>query len=116
MIKGLQFRITSKELNEHLVARAGYHRERADSKEAELPQLKETLSKIKNTKPALHISGKSAANYQMDPDSPIEELETDIRNHRNSALSFDFMAQHLFEEDYDLNESDFIRLELLRRY
>ena len=115
MIKGLRFLSTSEELKNRLVARAKYHDERAAEKEAELPNLRETLGRIKATKPTTSVSNKTMSNYQLDPDAPIEELEKDIKNHRNSGASFQYMADHLFSEDYDLEENDLIRLEILRR-
>ncbi len=115
MIKGLRFKLTAAELKERLTKRAEYHTERASEKEQELPNLRSTLEKIKVTKPIANVSAKSMANYHLDTDEPVKELEQDIRNHRNSAVSFLYMAEHLFEEDYDLDENDLIRLEILRR-
>lgn len=103
MIKGLRFKLTASELKERLTKRAAHHTERANEKEAELPNLKSSLELL------------LVLLHHLDPDEPVKELEQDIRHHRNSAVSFLYMAEHLFEEDYDLDENDLIRLEILRR-
>lgn len=50
----------------------------------------------------------------MDPDDAIDALTNDIVNHRNKALAFDFFADHLHTEDYNLSEQDLVRLEILK--
>ncbi len=44
----------------------------------------------------------------------IEQLEEDIKNHRNKALVFRTLADHLVPDaTYDLDEADLHRLEVL---
>lgn len=116
MIVGLKFRLTSKELAEHCTGRASYHRRKADEKSAELPGLKEAMERIKASAPAKDVSHMSKGGYLLDPSSAVDNLESDIRDHRNKALVFDFFAEHFFDEDYDLKEDDLVRLEILKRF
>lgn len=120
MIEGLKIKVTAAELQQHCQDRATYHAGRADSKEAELPSLREALEKIKATggraaDTLARMSGKSETCH-LDPDDPLGALENDIRDHRNKALVFGFFASHLFDEDYVLQEVDLIRLEILKRW
>lgn len=118
MIEGLKIRVTSGELRTHLLARSVHHRQRADEKEAGIPELKsalETVTKNSLNPPSVGAMNKMAtSSYHLDPDDAISQVETDIRNHRNSALAFEFFADHLFDEDYTLSEADLRRLEILR--
>lgn len=52
--------------------------------------------------------------YQLDPESVVESLESDIRTHNEKAIIFQFFADHLFSEDYTLMETDLKRLEMLK--
>jgi hypothetical protein len=122
MIEGFKLKITSSELKTHCSERALYHKQRADDKEQELPGLKEALAKVEavtganlDPKNLAHMN-KSAASYRMDVDEPVEALESDIKDHRNKALVFAFFSEHLFAEDYTLQEADLIRLEILKRW
>ncbi len=117
MIKGLRFLLTSSELKDHLTARASYHTSRADTKEAELPQLRETLEKVTKLQPAQLVSNFSKggrSSYGLDPEDTLTQLENDIRDHRNRALAFAFLSEHLFNDEYDLERSDLVQLEILR--
>jgi hypothetical protein len=117
MISGLKVRVTCEELKTHCVERAKYHDERAVQKEAELPQLKEIIESIKAGKVAENVarmSGKSG--YNFNAEDPVRDLETDIRDHRNKALVFRWFSEHFFPEDYTLEESDLVRLEILKRW
>lgn len=118
VISGLKLKVTSKEIQSHCTQRATYHRKRSAEKLAELPKIKEAMETIKSGGKATTVSnmGKSAANYHVDPDSVVEDLEKDVRDHDNKALVFDFFTGHLFDEDYTLEEGDLIRLEILKRY
>jgi len=118
MISGLKLKVTSKELRQHCLDRAGYHARRGNEKEAELPSLKEAVDRIKGAGGGLtpdSLARMSKGGYHLDPDSPVESLENDIRDHRNKSLVFCFFAEHLFDEDYTLEESDLVRLEVLKR-
>lgn len=117
MIKGFRVKVTSAELQTHLVARAAYHRGEAAKSEKELPELKATAVRLNATVPATTVSGKGY-NYSNAPgtdvESAIEQLEADIKSRLGKALAFDYLSTHLFDEDYDLDESDLIRLEILK--
>jgi hypothetical protein len=107
MIEGFKLRVTCTELMNHCMERAGYHAKRADTKEAELPSLRRSMEAL--TKSPQQIN--SSYNLQ----DPIEQLETDISDHRSKCSTFTFFAEHLFEEDYTLHESDLVRLEFVKR-
>lgn len=53
--------------------------------------------------------------YHTDNNDPVGDLEADIKDHRNKSLVFAFFSTHLYEEDYNLDESALIRLEILKR-
>jgi hypothetical protein len=117
MIKGLRLRVTCAELKEHCLARSGYHAKRAVEKELTLPELKAALEAVKGQKHMEMAAAMSVMNkggYRLNTESPVEDLEADIVNHRNKALVFQFFASHLFDADYDLEESDLQRLEILK--
>lgn len=118
MIEGLKIRVTAEELACHLKNRAAYHRTRADKKEAELPALKSAADKVKaDLQPAsLTHMNKGTSSYSADVDNLVEQMESDIRTHRNKALAFDYFAGHLFAEDYTLQENDLKRLEILASF
>lgn len=118
MIDGLKIRVTSRELTLHMNDRASYHAGRADVKEGELPAIKDALDKMKAgldpaTVSMMNKTGVSSS-YNLNPADTIEQLERDIRDHRNKALAFRYLACHLFDEDYNLSESDLKRLEILK--
>lgn len=120
MIEGLKLKIPSSELKSHCSARSQYHKDRAGQKEAELPSLKEALARIKAggvtiTDDLAKMSGKGGA-YHLNTTDAVENLENDIRDHRNKSLVFGFYAEHLFDEVYILQDSDLIRLEILKRW
>lgn len=115
MIDGLKLRVTSKELVEHCLARSTHHKDRANTKASQL--IRDALNKLKNAKDpeALAVMSKTGfSNYSLDPEGVVESLENDIRTHNEKALIFKFFADHLFDEDYTLQESDLKRLEMLK--
>lgn len=110
MIEGLKIRVPSQELATHLRNRAAYHRERADTKDAAMPKLieaKEALGK-------LQANPSGVAEMNKFSNSSYKSLSADIRNHRNKALSMEYLADHLFDDDYTLTEADLARLEILK--
>lgn len=114
MIDGLKLKITVSELREHCIQRASYHRKRGDEKERELPNLREALGKLKQqglNPPTMSYMNKGG----IHENDPIEDLEREIRDHRNRALVFQFFAGHLFDDDYTLKEDDLVRLEILKK-
>lgn len=117
MITGFKLRVTSKELREHCQGRSVYHSTRAEEKESKLPGLKEAMNTLEavGTSPQKlsNMGGKSS--YHMDSEDPVDALEKDIRDHRNKSLVFRFFGDHLFDEDYTLDENDLNRLEILKR-
>lgn len=118
MIEGFKIRVSSEELKSHCEARAIYHRERAEHKEQELPALKEAFEKIKagGGKAADTLARMSKGGYHSDPQDAVDGLETDIRNHRNKSLVFDFYSKHLIPEDYQLSKADLVELEILKAW
>lgn len=115
MIEGFKLKVGTKELREHCLARSAYHARRGDEKQKELPQLRQTLETFKSSKPSglSNMGGKNAAMYDLDPDDAVKEAERDIQTHYNKSLVFSYFAEHLFQDDYILNEHDLVRLEIL---
>ena len=129
MIKGFRLKITKGELRTHCIERGNFHAQRAELKETkqmpELVALKEATEKVRATtsEPVdelaqmSKLSNTRGYNFQSsDPQQLIDSLEADIRNHRNKALVFKFFAEHLWDEDYDLDEGDLQRLEIISRW
>lgn len=119
-IKGLRYQFTSDQLRAHMVDRAKYHDGRADTKETALPELRAAVEIVKKagTQAAASIAAMSKfsnSNYHFDPGTQVEQLEQDIKDHRNKALVFRELSKHLFvDSTYDLDENDLRRLEILK--
>ncbi len=115
LVPGIKVRMTSIELCDHLKGRAAYHRRRRDEKQAELPKLKEAVTAIKAQPPAVAVSNFSkGGSYRFDGDDAVEQLEADIKQHNDKSVAFDFLAEHLFEQDYCLERGDLAALEILK--
>ena len=117
MIEGFKLKVASSELKTHCFGRAEYHRKRATEKEAELPKVKEAMEAIRRGggHAAAGITHMNKNSYNLDTTDVVENLENDIKDHKNKAMVFDFFGNHLFAEDYTLKEDDLIRLEILKR-
>lgn len=118
LVPHLHIRMTSRELCEHLMSRATYHATRRDEKRAYLPQLKDATEKIKAQSPAATVAQFSKmghSNYRFDGDDALESLERDIQTHNDKFVYFQFIANHLFEQDYCLSEDDLVKLEIMKR-
>lgn len=116
MIQGLRLKVTSPELKTHCQARAAYHEGRAKTKEAELPKLKEAMEHIRGATTGLpsSVTHMNKGGYNLDPNQAVTDLENDVREHKNKAMVFAYFAEHLFAEDYDLQEADLRRLEIVK--
>lgn len=118
MIQGFRLKFTSDELKTHLRDRVDHHEGRAITKESELPALRSAAEKLKvSIEAPARASDKFGSSNGSGPDvnSAIENLEDQVRDHRNKAAVFRLFADHLFAEDYDLTENDLFRLEFLKR-
>lgn len=119
-VKGLRYQFTSEQLRQHMVDRAAHHESRATAKEEALPELRSAVEIVKKagTTAAASIAAMSKfsnSNYHFDAGDQVEQLETDIKDHRNKALVFRELSQHLFVgATYDLDENDLRRLEILK--
>lgn len=126
MVTGLRFRFAHQELLTHLNERTEHHNKRAETKQAQLPKLKQMLEDIKNNRfnpseapdPNDEDLCQTIATYNKSPyafnsESPVEQLERDIAAHQKKARTFRLLAEHLFEEYYDLAESDLKQLEMV---
>jgi hypothetical protein len=115
MIEGLKYHFKSSELADHMRGRAEYHDKRAGEKEAALPDMKAALEKIKAHSPAKNVQHMSKVSNSYHVGDPDEDLEADIRDHKNKAMVFRTLADHVVpSETYVLTESDLRRLEILR--
>ena len=120
MIQGFHLRFTSEELRQHMVDRAAHHVARAIIKESEIPSLREVQDKIKagTSAPEKAAGMGKFSNSTVgtsDVQQAIESLESEVRDHRNKSIVFKLFAEHLYAEDYDLQEADLVRLEILKR-
>ncbi len=117
VVPGMRFRFPADELAEHLKARAEYHRKRAVEKDTQhLPNARRLAEAMKADRPKVpSISNMSkSGGYNNDPDTQVEQLEADIRDHLAKALSFEWLAAHLFAADYCLDKNDLATLEVIR--
>lgn len=120
IIKGLRYQFNTEQLATHMKARADYHEGRANHKEGALPELKNAVEIVKQAGTAhataiATMSKFSNSNYHFDPTDQVEQLENDIKDHRNKALVFRTLAGHLFPgATYDLDENDLRRLEIVK--
>ena len=112
MIEGFRLKITSAELKKHCTERGAYHRDRALEYQKEMPKIRESIEALQSHGLATSVARMSKGSFETDP---IEDMENKIRDHGNKALVFQFFADHLFDEDYNLKEEDLIRLEVLKR-
>ncbi len=119
-VKGLRYQFSTDQLRTHMVERAKHHEGRASTKETALPELRAAVDIVKkagNTAAAsiAAMSKFSSSNYHFDPGDQVEQLENDIKDHRNKALVFRELSIHLFADaNYDLDEADLRRLEILK--
>lgn len=120
IVKGLRYQFTTEQLRAHMVERAKHHEGRASTKETALPELRAAVDIVKkagNTAAAsiAAMSKFSNSNYHFDPGKQVEQLEEDIKDHRNKALVFRTLSDHLVADaTYDLEESELRRLEILK--
>lgn len=120
------------ELKTILLNRAAYHKDRAATKEAQIPALQSTLdnyntaiNKLTEVKASdgtvLHaskLSSSSGYNARHDANQEIEEeikaLRRDIGDHRSRAATFEFFANHLMARDYIIDMNTATHFELTR--
>ncbi len=121
MIDGLKFRMTRDELAIHLRERAKYHELRATAKRDELLTLRANLEKVTvdvqtlgGKRPSTNVSGGFNPDYLIQEHRRlVEEHERTMVEHLARVDKFRFIANHLFNDDYSLTESDIPRLELV---
>ncbi|WP_422931398.1 hypothetical protein [Singulisphaera sp. PoT] len=115
MVRGFRLRFTSPELKKHFKDRSNYHRKRAEEKAARLSTLRVAGERAEPSATGAPQAEASKAGQVGQGEEPVGDLERDIKDHLGKTSMFDLFAEHLFAEDYDLEESDLVRLELLRR-
>ena len=100
MINGLQVEFNEPELNQHLNARATYHRERAAFYRTQAGALEAGMQ----------------ANPQASND-PITSLRRSQTEHESKASFFKVLADHLVKNEiYRLSENDLARIEIYSRF
>ena len=120
IVQGLRYHYTTEQLKEQMLGRAKHHDSRADQKEKALPELKRAVDTVKsnaqtqeNTEVTMML--KAHSNYHFAGGDQVEALEADIRDHRNRAIVFRTLADHLVPyATYDLDENDLRRLEIVK--
>ncbi len=116
IIKGLLFHYSTDELAKQMRERASYHDDRAITKEGALPELRKAVETVKASADAATVArmSKTSNAYHFDGDQ-VADLENDIRDHRNKALVFRTLADHLVPNaTYELDESALRRLEIVK--
>lgn len=116
IVKGLLFHYSTEELAAQMQSRAEHHEDRARTKESALPELKKAVETIKTTAEASTVARMSKVHnaYHFDGDQ-VADLENDIRDHKNKALVFRTLAEHLVPNaTYELGEHDLQRLEIVK--
>lgn len=119
IVKGLRYHYTTAQLSTHMRQRADYHDSRAAQKESALPELKSAVETVKaaGRGAAANVAAMSKfnTNYNFDAGDQVEMLENDIKDHRNKALVFRTLADHLVADAvYDIDENDLRRLEIVK--
>lgn len=114
LVEGLKFKITSEELAKLMKERADYHEKRAAHKSDELPRLKASLETLTSAPAITSVSNKMSG-YNTNPADVIEQVETDIKNHKNKSQSLRFLADHVVPKtSYILTENDLRSLEVIK--
>lgn len=120
IVKGLRYHYTTEQLRDHMQKRADYHESRASQKEGALPELKSAVETVKaaGRGAATHVAAMSKfsnSNYNFDAGDQVDALENDIKDHRNKALVFRTLSDHLVPNaTYDLEETELRRLEIVK--
>lgn len=116
IVKGLFFHYTTDELGLHMRARAVHHEGRASTKESAIPDLKKAVDTVRAAAEATNVAqmSKVSNSYNFSKDQ-VDQLEEDIRDHRNKALVFRTLADHLVANaTYELDENGLRRLEIVK--
>ncbi len=116
IVKGLFFHYTTEQLAQHMRERAEHHLDRAATKESALPELRKAVDTVQASTEASNVTQMSKTNnsYHFGGDQ-VDNLESDIRDHKNKALVFRTLADHLVPNaTYELDESALKRLEILK--
>jgi hypothetical protein len=96
MVNGLQFDVQSDELKKIVQTRVEYHTEKADVYTTKAASLKEALNGVDEETRGKVSNG-----------SPVGQLEDKAREHRNKAIHFQFMLDHVIQNDvYRLSQND----------
>lgn len=117
IVKGLVFHYTTEQLAAHMRGRADHHDQRAAQKETAIPDLKNAIETVKKTAEASSavMITKTSSHYNFNGENELERLETDIKDHKNKAVVFRELAEHLIVGAvYELGEADLRRLEVVK--
>lgn len=114
LVEGLKFRVESTELADLMKKRADYHEQRANHKQEELPKLKASLEALAVAPAVTSVSNKMSG-YNTNPQDVVDNVEADIKNHRNKVQSLRFLADHVVPNvAYILTEADLRSLEVIK--
>lgn len=96
MVEGLQFDVKSEELKKIIETRVKYHTEKFEVYESKAAGLREAL---KGVDEETHGKVSNA--------SPVSSLEDKARQHKDKAIHFQFMLDHVIVNDmYRLSQND----------
>jgi hypothetical protein len=133
IVPGLVFSVKAERLAQHCADRSDYHAHRAAEKEVEVPALEETIASLEESidkikgysreagQTPTHSNKMSSSGYGFNGldqvgslEAQVEALRNDIKDHRNKAAAFKFLAGSFFEATYALEWADLQRLELVK--
>jgi hypothetical protein len=102
MIEGLHADVPGEELKELLSGRYKYHSDKVKTYEAQLVQLEQFDKTMENL--AASMSKTSNA-------TPADSVRQAVKTHRNQAIYYKFMAEHVVvTETYRLESSELVSL------
>lgn len=103
MIQGIKIQISSKELKTHLNDKVKLHKEKEAFYNAQ----------VKNLEKGVEQNVVDESLYNNASNNPVSTLQQSAKKHKQRAEFFQFIADHLVNEDYELTESDLTKLEII---
>lgn len=102
MIQGVKIQISSEELKKHLLDKVTHHKEKADFYNAQVSNLEKGADE--------HTVGGSLYNAS---NNPVQSLKESGKKHQAKSEYFQFIADHLVPDTYELTEQDLTKLEII---
>jgi hypothetical protein len=108
------YKVTAEEFRKHCEERVKYHTMRADKKEKEdLPTLEKLLKDMENPQTKAMSNYNSSSRFNRD--DAVDQMKEEIKNQRQRASKFKFIADHLAGTTYFFTQTELIDLEFIAR-